>query len=121
YHFEISHQATQRAIMNFLLMQFMRFRSDHLETGLIGSKFIKSLNLILKYQMIYEFLLSGKINIPSSYNEMLERVTPQLTHLKAQDIISDSEWNIIKLQLLYYLKNIRFILCEKHPELKALI
>lgn len=121
YSFKASQKSIERACIHFLLIQFMRFRSEHLKSGLIGSKFIKSLNLIIKYQMIYEYLETKKMDIPTNFNQMRERITPQMGYLRPDDTVTDDDWNIISLQLLYYLKNIRLRLSEKNPELKSLI
>lgn len=112
--------ALEMAVTHFLLVQFMRFRFERISTGLIGSKFIKSLNLINRYALILDHLNGEELRIPQNAAQIRSHTTPQLSHLKFSHTVTKEDWPLIKSQLIYYLKKIRDNLKSRHPELQYL-
>lgn len=120
YSIKVSKPVIERSIIHFTLLQFMRFRSSEFKTTLIGSRFIKSLNLMNRYILILEFLEKKDFIVPHTYQEMLDKITPQLNYMKPNQKVSSEEWFLIKAQLLYTLKKIRDLISEEHPSMKNL-
>ena len=106
YKFPFSNRETKQAIIHFSVKQRLRFRSPKLESGLMGSKFIKSLNLMNRYALIMEYVEGRRFLIPKNYSEMLEKITPQLHHMKARQPLSTKEWPYVVSQLRYLLAKI---------------
>ena len=120
YTFQIKKQCVEQAIIHFLLLQFMRFRTQKLATSLIGSKFMKSLNLMNRYTLILDYLSGKEMEIPEKYSDMMSNITPQLATYRSKDPVQAEDWPLIKSQLVYSLKKIRDELAKKHPTLKNL-
>ena len=98
----------------------MRFRTQKLATSLIGSKFMKSLNLMNRYTLILDYLSGKEMEIPEKYSDMMSNITPQLATYRSKDPVQEEDWPLIKSQLVYSLKKIRDELAKKHPTLKNL-
>ena len=120
YNFEIEKSSVEKAMIHFLLLQFMRFRSQKLANSLVGSKFIKSLNLMNRYELVLASLTGEELKIPEKYSDMMLKVTPQLARCRPQTIVEEEDWPLIKSQLVYSLKKIRDELAKKRPNLKNL-
>jgi len=120
YQIKVSKNAIDRSIIHFTLLQFMRFRSQGLKNSLIGSRFIKSLNLLNRYILILEYLEKKDFIVPNNYAEMLAKITPQLSHMRHNDEVTQEQWPLIQAQLLYTLKKIRDLLSEDFPSIKKL-
>lgn len=120
YHIKVSKPVIEKSIIHFTMLQFMRFRSSEFKTTLIGSRFIKSLNLMNRYILILEFLDKKDFVVPSNYQEMLDKITPQLNYMKPNKRVTSKEWPLIQAQLLYSLKKIRDLLAKDHPSIKNL-
>lgn len=120
YQIKVSKKMIERSIIHFTLLQFMRFRSQHLKSTLIGSRFIKSLNLMNRYVLILEYLDKKDFEVPKNYKEMLDKVTPQLSHIRPNEKVTYEEWRLIQAQLLYSLKKIRDHLGDDYPSIKNL-
>jgi hypothetical protein len=120
YHFDIQKDYIIRASIHFLITQFMRFRSLEQKTDLIGSKFIKSLNLMYKYYLLVTYLETQKFSLAYNEQEIRKCLTPQFSNISASSEVTEQDWLIIKSQLLYLLKKIRNQLIKFDPNLKAL-
>ena len=120
YQFLIDHDQIICASVHFLTSQFMRFRSLEHKTDLIGSKFIKSLNLMLKYYLLSEYLKGKEFKFGFSETEVREYLTPQFSNIKMSDPVTSEQWKIIEAQLLYLLKDIRDELCQYDTSLAVL-
>ena len=120
YNFNPHKKQMNKAVIYFLLSQFMRFRSMEHKTHLIGSRFIKSLSIIYNYQLLLHHLQGKEFAISHSYKSIMEELTPQLSTVKPNDEVSVELWNIIRAQMLFYLKKIRDELAKDHPSLKNL-
>jgi hypothetical protein len=120
YNFLISHDDIVLASIHFLTTQFMRFRSLQQKTDLIGSKFIKSLNLMYKYFLLSEYLKGNEFKTEMSELKIREQLTPQFSELGLEDSVSEEQWKLIKAQLLYLLKEIRDELVKYDSSLKVL-
>ncbi len=120
YHFNIQKDYIIRASIHFLITQFMRFRSLEQKTDLIGSKFIKSLNLMYKYYLLVTYLETQKFSLAYNEQEIRKCLTPQFSNISASSEVTEQDWLIIKSQLLYLLKKIRNQLIKFDPNLKAL-
>lgn len=106
--------------IHFLVGQFLRFRSFEQKTDLIGSKFIKSLNLMYKYYLLDQFLKGQELRHLRDEKQVREVLTPQFSNIKAQDNVSEKDWKIIKAQLQYLLKSIRDQLSKYDQSLRVL-
>jgi len=120
YNIEIHEDAIHLSSVHFLVSQFMRFRSFKQKTDLIGSKFIKSLNLMYRYYLLSYYLKGNEVEFLGNEKIIRERLTPQFNTIKNTDIVTEEQWRIIKAQLLYLLKDIRNELAKKDPTLKKL-
>lgn len=120
YNFTPNKKQLDKAAIYFLLSQFMRFRSMEYKTDLIGSRFIKSLNIIYSYQILLHHLQQKEFAISHSYKSIMEELTPQLSNVKPDDEVTVELWQIIRAQMLFYLKQIRDQLAKKEPSLKNL-
>ncbi len=120
YDFLIIHDQIVLSAIHFLTSQFMRFRSLKQKTDLIGSKFIKSLNLMYKYHLLVEYLKGRELNFDLPEEKIREQLTPQFSELELIDIVTEEHWKIIKAQLLYLLKEIRDELIRYDASLKVL-
>lgn len=110
YPFLVDFEELTLANIHFLVTQFMRFRSLKQKNELIGSKFIKSLNLMYKYHLLAKFLEGEEFKLDHSLTEIRSFFTPQLSHLRVTDPVEASDWKIIEAQLKYLLKKIRLSL-----------
>lgn len=120
YSLNIDRTDIRSACTNFFIMQFMRFRSLEQKTDLIGSKFIKSLNLMYKYYLVLSYLKDDEVKFESRDKHIRDHLTPQFSDIAHSDIVSEEDWLIIKAQLIYLLKGIREELSIKDPSLKNL-
>ncbi len=120
YKYIVNYDQIQLASIHFLTTQFMRFRSLKQKTDLIGSKFIKSLNLMYKYHLLWEHLKGKPFEIHRSVTEIRELFTPQFNDISLEDEVTEEDWIIIKSQLIYLLKGIRDELARKDTSLKFL-
>lgn len=107
YPFLVDYEDLTLANIHFFVTQFMRFRSLKQKNALIGSKFIKSLNLMYKYHLLAQFLEGEEFKLDHSLSEIRSFFTPQLSHLRVNDPIDAKDWKIIEAQLKYLLKKIR--------------
>lgn len=120
YLIKVSKPIIEKSVIHFTLLQFMRFRSSEFKTTLIGSRFIKSLNLMNRYILILEHLEKKDFIVPSTYEEMLGKITPQLNYMRPNQEVKKEDWPLIQAQLLYTLKKIRDILSHDHPSIRNL-
>lgn len=120
YDFKINRECVEQSLVHFLLLQFMRFRSQKLASSLIGSKFMKSLNLMNRYILILDYLAGRELSIPEKYSDMMANITPQLAHYRSQTPVTEEDWPLVKSQLVYSLKKIRDELAKTRPNLKNL-
>jgi len=120
YSFEPNAKQIERACIYYLLHEFMRFRTLEQKNKLIGSRFIKSLNIIYRYQLLLNYLRGQEFAVSHSYKSILEELTPQLSHIKPYDEVDRELWNLIRAQMLYILKRIRDELAKKNPSLRNL-
>lgn len=120
YDYLINHEHIILASIHFLTTQFMRFRSLQQKTDLIGSKFIKSLNLMYKYYLVSEYLKGNEFKLEASEKAIRESLTPQFSDINSLDDVTEEQWKIIQAQLLYLLKDIRDELVKYDPTLKIL-
>lgn len=120
YDFKVKKDCVEQSMIHFLLIQFMSFRSQKLSSSLIGSKFMKSLNLMNRYQLILDYLEEKDMEIPEKFSDMMANVTPQLGHYRPDIPVQEEDWPLVKSQLVYSLKKIRDKLSEKKPSLKNL-
>lgn len=117
---KVDHACLVRSATHFLVSQFLRFRSSEQKTSLIGSKFVKSLNLMFRYYQLHHFLVHKDFLNYRSENQIREVLTPQFSHLALNDQVSEDDWPLIRAQLLYLLKQIRKHLLSYDPGLKEL-
>lgn len=116
----VSREAIYHSSIHFLVTQFMRFRSLEQKSDLIGSKFIKSLNLMYKYYLLNYYLKGNEVDFLGDQKIIRERLTPQFSAIKNNDTVTEEDWILIKAQLLYLLKGIRDELAKKDESLKTL-
>ena len=100
--------------------QFMRFRSLQQKTDLIGSRFIKALNLMYKYALLHSYLKGEPLPLNLSTKKMRELFTPQFNEIALDDNVTNDHWKLIKAQLIYLLKEIREELSKQDQSLKLL-
>lgn len=120
YDFLISHDHLIMASIHFLIIQFMRFRSLQQKSDLIGSKFIKSINLMYRYYLVSQFLKGQSVEFLNHERKIREFLTPQFSEIKSGDIVSEEDWKLIRAQMLYLLKDIRDELLKYDSSLKLL-
>ena len=120
YDFELNRKQIEKASVHYLLQQFMRFRSLEQKNVLIGSRFIKSLNTIYRYQLLLNFLRGQEFSVSHSYKSILEELSPQLSYIKPHTEVDQELWRLIRAQMLYILKRIRDELAKKNPSLTNL-
>ena len=120
YEFQLDHEQIIMASIHFLTGQFMRFRSLQQKTELIGSKFIKSLNLMYKYYLLWDYLKTKKFNPLSDEVKIRNLLTPQFSQIHILDEVTQEDWIIIKAQLKYLLKNMREELVKYDESLRIL-
>jgi hypothetical protein len=120
YKYQISQADIIKSSIYFLTSQFMRFRSLEQKTDLIGSKFIKSLNLMYRYYLLLEFLKKKQFHFQHNEKLIREHLTPQFSEIKINDRVTEEDWLIIRAQLIYLLKEIREELVPYNKELKNL-
>ena len=120
YKFDIPKRQMEKACIQFLMHEFMQFRTLKQKKILIGSKFIKSLNNIYRYQLLLNFLKGQEFAVSHSYKSIMEELTPQLAHIKPDQQVDQETWLLIRAQMLYILKRIRDELSKKNPSLKNL-
>ncbi len=120
YKFSPDPRQIDKASIQFILQEFMRFRSLKQENFLIGSKFIKSLNIIYRYQLLLSYTKGQEFAVSHSFKSIMEDLTPQLSQMKPNTIVDEESWVVIKAQMLYLLKRIRDELATKKPSLKNL-
>lgn len=120
--FQMGHDKTRihLSIKHFFITQVMRFRSLEQKTDLIGSKFIKSLNLMFRYYQIWQYLKTDELYIEHSEQKIREHLTPQFNHIENLDTLAPEDWAIVKQQLLYFLKKIREELVKYDPSLEKI-
>lgn len=120
YNFTPHKKQLERASIYYLLNQFMQFRSMEHKTHLIGSRFIKSLNIIYRYQLLLGHLKGKEFAVSHSYKSIMDQLSPQLSTIKPNDRVSKELWGLVRAQMLYLLKKIRDELAKEHPSLKNL-
>lgn len=120
YVFELEREKTITACIHFMITQFMRFRSLEQKTDLIGSKFIKSLNLMYKYHLILDYLKNDQFELTYHEKEIREHLTPQFSEIESEDPLTQDQWKLVKSQLLYLLKEMRDELSKYDESLKVL-
>ena len=118
YEYSTTRKQIERAAIHYLLTQFMFFRSKEHREQLLGSKFIKSLNLIYQYKLLLENLKGKEFAISHNYKSIMEELGVQLYYLRPDDVINEENWNIIRAQMLFILKQIRDELSKKYLSLK---
>lgn len=118
--YEITKQDIIKSSIYFLVSQFMRFRSLEQKTDLIGSKFIKSLNLMYRYYLLVQYLKTKEFSYEHNENKIRNVLTPQFSDIKINDSVTEEDWQIIRAQLVYLLKQIRDELSIYNKELKNL-
>jgi hypothetical protein len=120
YKFSPEPRQIDKASIQYILQEFMRFRSLKQENFLIGSKFIKSLNIIYRYQLLLSYSKGQEFAVSHSFQSIMEELTPQLAHMRPNTVVDDESWIVIKAQMLYLLKRIRDELAIKNPSLRNL-
>ena len=120
YNFPPNKKQLQRAAIHYLLGQFMQFRSMEHKTHLIGSRFIKSLNIIYRYQLLLDYLKGKEFAVSHSYKSIMEELTPQLSEVSPSEKVDKELWQLVRAQMLFLLKRIRDELAKDHPSLKNL-
>lgn len=118
YEYSQDRKYIEKAAINYLLLQFMFFRSKEHREQLIGSKFIKSLNIIYQYKLLLDNLQGKEFAISHNYKSIVEELGVQLAVLSPDDIVDESNWPIVRSQMLYILKMIRDELSKKYASLK---
>lgn len=116
----VDHNCLVRSSTHFLISQFLRFRSLEQKTSLIGSKFVKSLNLMFRYYQLEHYLEHGEFLNFRTETEIREVLTPQFSNIELNDKVTEEQWPLIRSQLLYLLKQIRKHLIFHDPGLKEL-
>lgn len=106
--------------VQFYISQFLRFRSLEQKTSLIGSKFIKSLNIMFRYYQLAHYLKHKEFLNYRTEEEIRAVLTPQFSEMEINDIVTDEHWALIRSQLLYTLKIIKKELVKSDRSLKDL-
>lgn len=120
YEYTIKKNLVRHAAIHFLIVQFMRFRSLEQKSNLIGSKFIKSLNLMYRYYLLLSYLRGETLIFERRESKIRECLSPQFNKLRSYDVVTPEDWLSIKAQLLYLLKHIRNELLKYDQSLKNL-
>ncbi len=120
YPFMVEYEQLIHASIHFLVTQFMRFRSLKQKNELIGSKYIKSLNLMYRYLLLVRFLEGERFELTRSVESIRASFTPQLTDILLTDPVTNEDWTIIQAQLKYLLKKIRINLAKYDDSLYEL-
>jgi hypothetical protein len=120
YKYNVSKDQILKSTIYFFVSQFMRFRSLEQKTELIGSKFIKSLNLMYRYYLLLDYLKNKEFKFHHSEKEIRSCLTPQFSEIQINDVVTEEDWIIIRSQLLYLLKGIRAELSQYNGDLKKL-
>ena len=120
YPFIVDYKYLNMASIHFMTTQFMRFRSLQQKTDLIGSRFIKALNLMYKYALLHSYLKGEPLPLNLSTKKMRELFTPQFNEIALDDNVTNDHWKLIKAQLIYLLKEIREELSKQDQSLKLL-
>lgn len=120
YQVNLSKDFIIKSSIHFLVAQFMRFRSLEQKTDLIGSKFRKSLNLMIRYHLLLSYLKNNDLNFTITEKSARALLSPQFSEIKFNDVVNDEDWNLIKAQLIYLLKGIRDELIKYDESLKTL-
>lgn len=107
YSYGLDHNYLNEAAINFFIIQFMRFRSSKQKTDLIGSKYIKSLNLMYRFYLLSYYLEHRKVEFTSDINEVKELLSPQFANVDPLQTVEEDDWKIIRAQLIHFLKKIR--------------
>ncbi|MBD65510.1 MAG: hypothetical protein CME62_09905 [Halobacteriovoraceae bacterium] len=111
-------QQLDHALIHFFLTQVIRFRSLDQKTALIGSKFIKALNLMYRYYQVLYYLKNKDILVLRAEEDIREKLSPQFSHILSSDIVTDETWILIRSQLLFLLKNIKQELVKREPKIE---
>lgn len=106
--------------VQFYIAQFFRFRSLEQKTSLIGSKFIKSLNIMFRYYQLAHYLKHKEFLNLREEEKIREVLTPQFSEIEISDIVTDEHWGLIQSQLMYLLKQIKNELVKHDKSLKDL-
>lgn len=120
YKFDIQKRQIEKASIQFLMQEFMGFRTLKHREYLIGSRFIKSLNIIYQYQLLLNYLKGQEFAVSHSYKSIIEELGPQLHDIKPLDVVDEDLWKLLRSQMLYLLKRIRDELSKSNPSLKNL-
>lgn len=120
YPFLVEYEQLIHASIHFLVTQFMRFRSLKQKNDLIGSKYIKSLNLMYRYLLLVRFLEGERFEVTRSVESIRSSFTPQLSEILLTDPVTSEDWTIIQAQLKYLLKKIRINLAKYDDSLYEL-
>lgn len=118
YEYSKDKKLIEKAAINYLLLQFMLFRSKEHREHLMGSKFIKSLNIIYQYKLLLDNLQGKEFAISHNYKSIVDELGVQLSVLSPDDIVDEKNWPIVRSQMLYILKMIRDELAKQYPSLK---
>lgn len=120
YDFSKDKKQIEKAAIHYLLNQFMNFRSKDFQKQLVGSKFIKSLNIIYQYKLLLEFLQGKEFAVSHNYKSIIEDLGVQLQSLEVSEVVNENNWPIVRAQMLYILKQIRDELSKSYASLKNL-
>lgn len=120
YSYLVDYEFIINSSLHFLTTQFMRFRSLKQQSDLIGSKFIKSLNLMYRYHLLNQFLQGEELKVLRSSHEIRDCLTPQFSHLSLSHRVTEEDWRIISAQMKYLLKKIRARLAKYDDSLSLL-
>jgi hypothetical protein len=120
YKFEMHKRQLEKASIQYLMSEFMGFRTHKHRDYLIGSRFIKSLNIIYRYQLLLNYLKGQEFAVSHSYKSIMEELSPQLQEIKPLQVVDEELWKLIRSQMLYILKRTRDELSKKNPSLKNL-
>lgn len=120
YSHTIDQKFTREAAINFFIIQFMRFRSSKQKTDLIGSKYIKSLNLMYRFYLLNQYLEFKEVQFTNNIEEVKELLSPQFSNIDPLQTVNAQDWIIIRAQLIHFLKQIRTHLVKTDKNLKHL-
>ena len=120
YEFEQDEKKITQAAIHYFLLQFMHFRAAEQQEKLVGSKFTKSLNIIYCYFLLLQHLKGKEFAISHSYKSIMEELSPQFLGVEPDTIVDEEHWELIRAQMLYFLKGIRDELSKEYSSLKRL-
>lgn len=120
YSHTIDEKFTKEAAINFFIIQFMRFRSSKQKTDLIGSKYIKSLNLMYRFYLLNHYIEFGKVEFVDNIDEVKMLLSPQFSYVDPMQTVDEEDWKIIRAQLIHFLKKIRSQLVQSDRNLRHL-